>query len=114
MKFFFNDVEVSQDEYNRLCKEGAEAAEMAEKAKAQREAMPVKAPKSRKVAKMPAPTVVAEVPKKGEKTKVAAEAMARVGVQDKTGCIAAIMEALNVTKANATCYYANVLKKGYI
>jgi sRNA-binding protein len=124
MKYFFNDVAVSESDYNKLIADATEAhvalldaakekaakdaaLELNEKAKA-------KKARSRKVAKMPAPVVEAvKVPaKKGSKTEIAAECIRRIGTGDKAACIVEIMNALGVTKGNASCYYFNVMKKG--
>ena len=132
MNYYFNDVKVTEAEYNKLIEVAESHHELLAAAKAKQVAidkelaMAKPKAKSRKVAKMPAPVVdLNEVtikgmadkvaaPKKGSKTAVAAECMVKVGVENKVGCIEAIMVALGVTKGNATCYYFNVMKKGLI
>lgn len=107
-RFFFNDVEVTEAEYNRLCENAATEAEASE-------ILPL-----RKVAKRPAPAVSevltpakpVEKAKKGSKTDIAAEIVRRLGTGDKAACVEAIVAALGVTKANANCYFFNVVKKG--
>ena len=132
MNYYFNDVKVTEAEYNKLIEDAESHHELLAAAKAKQVAIDKESEKakpkakSRKVAKMPAPVVdLNEVtikgmadkvaaPKKGSKTAVAAECMVKVGVENKVGCIEAIMVALGVTKGNATCYYFNVMKKGLI
>lgn len=131
MNYYFNDVKVSEAEYHKLIEDAETHHQLLADAKAKQAAeakeLAASKPKakSRKVAKMPAPVDLNKVtikdmadkvaaPKKGSKTAVAAECMVKVGVENKVGCIEAIMVALGVTKGNATCYYFNVMKKGLI
>ena len=132
MNYYFNDVKVTEAEYNKLIEDAESHHELLAAAKAKQVAIDKELAKakpkakSRKVAKMPAPVVdlhgvtikgmadKVAAPKKGSKTAVAAECMVKVGVENKVGCIEAIMVALGVTKGNATCYYFNVMKKGLI
>ena len=125
MNYYFNDVKVTEAEYNKLIEDAESHHELLAAAKAKQAAIDKELAKakpkakSRKVAKMPAPVVVVgeapvAAPKKGSKTAVAAECMVKVGVENKVGCVEAIMVALGVTKGNATCYYFNVMKKGLI
>ena len=132
MNYFFNDVKVTEAEYHKLIEDAESHHQLLADAKAKQVAADKELAKakpkakSRKVAKMPAPVVdlndvtikgmadKVEAPKKGSKTAVAAECMVKVGVENKVGCVEAIMVALGVTKGNATCYYFNVMKKGLI
>jgi len=131
MNYFFNDVKVTEAEYHKLIEDAESHHQLLADAKAKQVAADKELAKSkpkaksRKVAKMPAPVDLNKVtikgvadkvaaPKKGSKTAVAAECMAKVGVENKVGCVEAIMVALGVTKGNATCYYFNVMKKGLI
>lgn len=131
MNYFFNDVKVTEAEYHKLIEDAESHHQLLADAKAKQVAADKELAKakpkakSRKVAKMPAPVDLnkvtikdmadkVEAPKKGSKTAVAAECMVKVGVENKVGCIEAIMVALGVTKGNATCYYFNVMKKGLI
>ena len=132
MNYYFNDVKVTEAEYNKLIEDAESHHELLAAAKAKQVAADKELAKakpkakSRKVAKMPAPVLdlndvtikgmvdKVAAPKKGSKTAVAAECMVKVGVENKVGCIEAIMVALGVTKGNATCYYFNVMKKGLI
>jgi len=125
MNYFFNDVKVTEAEYHKLIEDAGAYHGLLIEAKAKQASIDKEIAKSkpkaisRKVAKMPAPVVVVgeakvEAPKKGSKTAVAAECMLKVGVENKVGCVEAIMVALGVTKGNATCYYFNVMKKGLI
>jgi len=131
MNYFFNDVKVTEAEYHKLIEDAESHHQLLADAKAKQVAADKELAKakpkakSRKVAKMPAPVDLNKVtikdmadkvaaPKKGSKTAVAAECMVKVGVENKVGCVEAIMAALGVTKGNATCYYFNVMKKGLI
>ena len=131
MNYYFNDVKVTEAEYHKLIEDAESHHQLLADAKAKQVAADKELTKakpkakSRKVAKMPAPVDLNKVtikdmadkvaaPKKGSKTAVAAECMVKVGVENKVGCIEAIMVALGVTKGNATCYYFNVMKKGLI
>ena len=122
MKYFLNDVEVTEAEYKAAMK-----AHDIESSTKYHTVSPVnyvepkapKAKKSRKVAKMPAPVVVKPVEavakvKKGSKTEAVANLIRTIGLADKEACIKAIMAEFNTTKANATCYIYNVLKKGLV
>jgi len=120
MNYFFNDTPVTEAEYNKLITEAVEAAEVLEHAKAaalavakaEKEALPKKVAKAKvvKAPKGPKKMATPEV-KLGSKTDTARNLMLGVGVENKAACILAIMEGLGVTKGNASCYYANVMKK---
>lgn len=121
MNYFFNDVPVTEAEYNKLMTDAVEAAEVLEHAKmaalaaakAEKASKPKKAVKAVKVVKAPKGPKKMATPdvKLGSKTDTARNLMLGVGVDNKAACILAIMEGLGVTKGNATCYYANVMKK---
>lgn len=133
-KFFFNDVQVTKEEYDRLVAQEPGAYEafqsrvQADKVEAAAEVMapvlPTAPKRSRKAAKMPAPVIPAEPvelqkaavveaePKaKVGKTSVALEIVKRHGKTNKEAAIVAIMSALDVTRANANCYFFNCSKK---
>ena len=118
MNYFFNDTPVTEAEYNKLITEAVEAAEVLEHAKAaalavakaEKASKPKKVAKAAKAPKGPKKMATPDV-KLGSKTDTARNLMLGVGVENKAACILAIMEGLGVTKGNATCYYANVMKK---
>lgn len=128
MRFFFNDVEVTEAEHNRLIKEGAMAVELAEKQKEQErikaeqeeKRFVSKKPRARKVAKR---AVFQEIAKlvtpitktSGKsKTEMAADIIRGIGVSNKESCVVEIMSKLGVTKSNAQVYLYNVVKKGLV
>lgn len=121
MRYFFNDVEVTEAEYkDRMAESTVDACNKFTMSPEIRKAEPAGKPKakgkSRPVAKMPAPVVEkvakAEPAKKGSKTAIAASIITKIGAEKKAECIQAIMDEFNTSKANASCYFFNVLKKG--
>lgn len=129
MKYYLNDVEVSEADYKAAMK-----AHDAESTNTYRTVSPVnyvepkvKKTKSKKVAKAPVTVLtpekaaalnavtiesMADKPKKGSKTAAAANIIRTIGADNKDACIKAIMEDFNTSKANASCYFFNVMKKG--
>ena len=125
MKFYFNDVEVTQDEYNRIMEQHALDSELAANGVGESPIQPAKVvtkPRIKSKAKAKAkpyvsPTKAIEKAKeaapkaKGSKTDMAASIIARIGKENKGACIEAIMAEFGTNKGNASCYYFNVLKK---
>lgn len=121
LKFYFNDVEVTEAEYNQIMEQHARDSELGastgdsppvqpakviNKVKSRARAKPYVSPtKAIEKAKEAAPKA------KGSKTDIAAGIIARIGKESKNGCIEAIMAEFNTNKGNASCYYFNVLKK---
>ena len=121
MKFYFNDVEVTEAEYNQIMEQHARDSELGANGGGESPVQPAKVitkAKSRARAKpYVSPTKAIEKAKavapkaKGSKTDIAAGIIARIGKENKQGCVEAIMAEFNTNKGNASCYYFNVLKK---
>lgn len=132
MRYFLNDVEVTEAEYKAAMKAHTIESNTKFNTVSPVQLVDPKAPKakkSRKVAKMPAPVLTPEVaaelnkvtiagmadkPKKGSKTEAVANLIRTIGLADKEACIKAIMAEFNTSKANATCYIYNIVKKGLV
>lgn len=123
MKYFFNDVEVTEAELKRLQKDATDHFELLEQARkrnAEKEAE-VKASKPKVKSKAKAKAYVspdkviegvkASTKVRGSKTETAKSIILELGRDNKVACIEKIMDVLAVTKGNASCYYFNVCKK---